>query len=36
MDCIYNTLGLCYKDSDDIKECPFQYNQSACEDAEED
>lgn len=36
MDCIYNTGGLCYKDSNNVKECPYVYDQSICEDAEED
>ncbi len=36
MDCIYNTGGLCYKDGDNVKECPYVYDQSICEESEVD
>lgn len=35
MDCIYNTGGFCYKDSEDIKECPYIGAEEDCENAEE-
>lgn len=35
MDCIYNSGGLCYKNSDNVIVCPYVGNESDCEDAEE-
>lgn len=35
MDCIYNTGGLCYRDKENITECPYAGSELGCEDAEE-
>lgn len=35
MDCIYNTGGYCYRDSENITECPYAGDGTICEEAEE-
>lgn len=35
MECVYNTMGLCYKDNEDLKECLYAGCENECEDAEE-
>ena len=35
MDCIYNSGGYCYKDCEDIKECPYNGYEENCDNAEE-